>query len=135
MSFIIQDSIVPKGVYTAKVTKIEPELHEQYGERVQIHFELNEKKYLDGRPMTIFRSVNWKFGQKSHLRAVVSGILGRELTQKEASDGFDLEQLIGMESTISVVHKKNQQNGNPYAWVDSIASMDAEEKDTEDNEE
>lgn len=73
------------------------------------------------RPLSISREFTLSMGAKSNLRPIVEGILGVHLTDEEAY-GFDVEQLLGMASLVTVSHRSNHE-GKVYANLISTAPM------------
>ena len=92
--------------------------------------ELHEftKKSEDGtettieKPVVVSREFTLSMGSKSNLRPIVEGIIGATLKDEEAYN-FDLEQLVGMASLVTISHKESQSNGKVYANVISTAPL------------
>jgi len=109
----------PEGVYDAIVADIETESHEEYGERVRISMDLIEHFQEDGNRTRVFKSCSFNFTAKSALTSAVHDILGRQLTDEEIYDGFDLGRLADYQVQIVVKHKMSAA-GNAYPVVDTI---------------
>ena len=111
--------VAPEGVHDAKVAAVELNEHEEYGERIQFSFDLENQFQEDGDRMRVFRSCSNKLTPKSALTGVAEDILGRSLSDDEAYGGFDLESLIASPVQVVVKHKVSA-TGNTYAVVDTI---------------
>lgn len=77
--------------------------------------ENGEQPYLVSKTFTLSLHI------KSGLRKAIESWLGRKLTEKEEQEGYNLEQLLGKECIINVVH--NEVNDKVYANVDSISPL------------
>lgn len=113
--------LCPVGVHKAKVEKIEPKHHEQWGERVLFTFLLNGNAYDDGTSIRVFTEASNTLTRKSKLRKIVEGLIGRTLTKEEVQ-GFDLETLVGLECQIVVKHEQGA-DGNIYSRVETVISL------------
>jgi hypothetical protein len=110
--------LCPMGAHKAKVEKIEPKHHQEWGERVLFIFLLVGKAYDDRMPIRQFTEAGNTLTRKSKLRKFVEGILGRKLTNEEVQ-GFDLETLIGHECQIVVKHEEGV-DGNMYSRIETV---------------
>jgi hypothetical protein len=136
--------LVPAGTYPARVFKfmnLGARVQEYQGKPkdypdtlINISWELPTelhqftKKHPDGtetteeKPLVISREFTLSMGIKSNLRPIVEGIVGATLTDEEAYN-FDLEELIGMTSLVTISHKESKANGKIYANVVSTAPL------------
>ncbi len=113
--------LCPMGAHKAKVEKIEPKHHEQWGERVLFILLLVGKAWDDGMPIRVFTEASNTLTRKSKLRKIVEGILGRKLT-KEETQGFDLETLVGLDCQIVVKHEEGV-DGNIYSRIETVIPL------------
>jgi len=120
--------LAPEGVYKAKVVNVELNEHDEYGERIQFSFDLEDQSQEDGTPMRVFRSCSFKLTPKSALTGVVQGILGRSLSDDEAYGGIDLKSLINSRVQVVVKHKVSA-TGNTYAVVEAIIHVEDQDGD------
>ena len=65
------------------------------------------------------RSTAPQLTRQSKLAEVITGVLGRELTEKELQGGFDLEELIDMACNILVITSKSR-TGVTYSNVERV---------------
>lgn len=107
--------VVPEGTYKATLSKVTT-FANAYGERVGFEFTLHGNG-IEGEK--VMRSTNPVLTAKSKLAEVLSGLLGRELTQAELSKGMDVEQLIGKGCNVLVLNSK-AKNGVTYSNVERI---------------
>ena len=68
---------------------------------------------------TVMRSTAPQLTKQSKLAQVIEGVLGRELSPKEISAGFDLEDLIDKECNILVLQSKSKA-GAVYSNVERV---------------
>lgn len=121
--------LVPEGAHVARLYQI---IHcgtvpktwqgqEKYVDQVRLNFELgNElrefKEDEDKKPMSISTGwVTYSMFKNSNLRKLVEGMIGKKLLDTEA-DKFDLEQLLGEDCLLNVVHSDGR-DGNTYANI------------------
>lgn len=76
----------------------------------------------DGNPYLVIKRYSASLHEKSNLRADLQSWRGRPFTDAEAA-GFDLENLLGVNCQLNVVH--NNKNGTTYANVLSIVPAPA----------
>lgn len=119
---------VPAGNHVARIYSIVHIGHvledTQWGaknnNKVRITWELpNEtkvfKEELGEQPLSISRTFNISWHEKSGLRKFVRGLVGKD------SDNFDLEELLGKVCMLNVSH--NQVGDRTYANIDSAAPL------------
>ncbi len=91
--------------------------NEERVHKMKFGIELN-KLYIDGefkgQRMTRYPEFTVSLGKKSNLRPVVVAFLGRDLT-KEEEEGFELNNLIGWNCQVSILHRVSESTGNAYA--------------------
>lgn len=73
-------------------------------------------------PTVIGNDYTLSLGKKANLRRVVECVIGTSLLDEEA-EAFDVFDLVGMESLLSIVHATSKSNGNLYAKIQSIAKL------------
>ena len=122
--------LCPEGVHRAIIANVEEREHEAYGQQIQITFELDDLSQSDGSPMLVFKSCSFKLTPKANLTKAVEAILGKTLTNEEATEGIDLETLVGIPVQVVVNHQESQSGGNLYSVVDSIVSLNQEATQT-----
>ena len=110
-----QPAIVPEGTYKATLSNIK-QFQNTFGDRIGFEFTLHGEK-VEG--MKVMRSTNPILATKSKLSEVVNGLIGRDLTHAEISQGIDLEQFIGKLCNVLVLNGKNK-NGSTYSNVDRV---------------
>jgi hypothetical protein len=106
---------VKDGTYRAVVSAIR-QFSNTYGLRVGFEFTVKGGQF-DGA--TVMRSTAPQLTKQSKLAQVIEGVLGRELSPKEISAGFDLEDLIDKECNILVLQSKSKA-GAVYSNVERV---------------
>ena len=76
-------AVVPDGTYQATLSKVS-QFENAYGQRIGFEFTLSGKG-VDG--MKVMRSTSPVLSAKGKLAEVLTGLMGRELTQKDLSSG------------------------------------------------
>lgn len=92
--------------------------------RVTFEFpqELHTFKEENGpQPIVLSQEYNLVMGDKSKLRKLISGILGKNLTEDEAY-AFDVTSLLGKECLLSIIHKVSAA-GNTRAEISSASPL------------
>jgi hypothetical protein len=120
-------SEIPAGTHVARLYQIvhigtshfEYQGQQKSSDKIRLTFELcNEKReFKEGegeKPLSISREFGLSMGKKSHLRPFVENMLGVALQDTEAYN-FDLEDLLGRDCLLNVVH--TEKNGNTYADI------------------
>lgn len=118
--------LIPTGNYFGVIIGIYDlgSQESQYGPRQKVKFEieLHKKKgpVVDKKGFTLraYPEFSMAFGvsnsgEKSKLRAAVESIIGRAFTEQEASDGYDLTQLLDVCCRVTVAHDTSKQ-GKKY---------------------
>ena len=95
--------------------------------KVRIGFELpNETKvFKEGeaaQPYVIDREYTLSMFEGASLYKLVSGILGKQLSEEEA-EAFEMSQLVGSECLLNVVHKTSETSGKTFANIASAAPI------------
>jgi len=124
--------VYPAGTYTARPNKFESKISREGNAYFRWYFVTRDRR---GRPNTISDNSSVNFGPESKARAWVEALLGRRLTAEEAREGFDLDELIGIDCQIvvSVVQKGDAA----YNRIDQVtrvmtdADADADEETDE----
>lgn len=109
---VTNQSGTPAGTYVVRLTDMQPETHDQYGDQVKWVFTIKQVIDCDavdpdewlGKEIWRFTSVS--MGTKAKMRAFAEGILGRALDEGEQ---LDADELIGKTAKATVV---------PYARQD-----------------
>jgi hypothetical protein len=108
-------AVVPDGTYPATLTKVS-QFDNAYGQRIGFEFTLAGKG-VDGSK--VMRSTSPVLSSKGKLAEVLTGLMGRELTPKELTNGVDVEKLVGAECKVLVLQSKGK-NGATYSNVERI---------------
>jgi hypothetical protein len=58
----------------------------------------------NGRRLTVSQQFTLTFNDRGKLRPFVESVLGRKLDRQELRDGFDLENLLGLNVMVQIVH-------------------------------
>lgn len=121
MTFMVKNqqarpvATVKDGTYKATVSAIR-QFSNTYGLRIGFEFTVQGSQF-DGT--TVMRSTAPQLTKQSKLAQVIEGVLGRELSTKEISDGFDIEGLLGKECNILVLQSKSK-SGSVYSNVERV---------------
>lgn len=110
-----KNNIVPNGTYKAVLTNV-TQFQNIYGHRVGFEFTLQNEGVTGAK---VLRSTSPVLSAKGKLAEVLSGLLGRQLTNEELATGVDVETLIGKECEILVLQTKGK-NGETYSNVERI---------------
>ena len=89
-------AVLKDGSYEAILSNIKT-FANTYGQRIGFEFTVKGGQF-DGEK--VMRSTAPQLTRQSKLAEVIQGMLGRELTDKELQDGFDLEDLLDL----SLIH-------------------------------
>lgn len=127
-----QREIIPEGSYAARVYQIVqigqvpntfPGSEYPTVPKLRITWELDETREFDGeqKPLVIGGKYTISLGDKSNLRPIVEGILGK--LDEEDMETFDMKSLLGKTCMISILHKTSKATGKEYAVVVSTAAL------------
>lgn len=105
------------GTYKATLSNIKTFIN-AYGPRVGFEFTVKGGA-SDGEK--VMRSTAPQLTRQSKLAEVIQGMLGRDLTDKELRDGFDLEDLLDRECSILVLQSRSK-TGAVYSNVERVFS-------------
>ncbi len=108
---------VRDGSYKATLSNIK-NFNNTYGQRIGFEFTVKGGQF-DGEK--VMRSTAPQLTRQSKLAEVIQGMLGRELTDKELQDGFDLEDLLDRECSILVLQSRSK-TGAVYSNVERVFS-------------
>ena len=103
------------GSYRATLSNIK-NFSNTYGQRIGFEFTVKGGQF-DGEK--VMRSTAPQLTRQSKLAEVIQGMLGRELTDKELRDGFDLEDLLNRECSILVLQSRSK-TGAVYSNVERV---------------
>jgi hypothetical protein len=81
----------------------------------------SEEMRDDGKPLLLVRRYNASLNEKSSLRRDLESLRGRPFTPEELA-GFDIENLLGVNAYLNVVHAE-RDGGKTYANVASVAPI------------
>lgn len=107
--------IVPDGTYKATLSKV-TQFENAFGERVGFEFTLHGEG-VNG--IKIQRTTNSILTPKSKLHEIVTGLLGRDLTQQEKDQGINAEALVGTACRVFVVKAKSK-SGEYYSNIERV---------------
>ena len=108
-------TLIKEGTYRARLASIK-QFANAYGERVGFEFRI-EGGPFDG--CTIMRSTAPQLTRLSKLAEVIEGIMGRPLTEKELTSGFDLEDLLDASCNLLVLQQRSK-TGAVYSNVERV---------------
>jgi hypothetical protein len=108
---------VKDGSYKATLSNIK-NFSNTYGQRIGFEFTVKGGQF-DGEK--VMRSTAPQLTRQSKLAEVIQGMLGRELTDKELQNGFDLEDLLDRECSILVLQSRSK-TGAVYSNVERVFS-------------
>lgn len=108
-------SVVPNGTYDAKLTGIK-QFQNTYGDRVGFEFTL-EGEGVEG--MTVMRSTSPNLSPQSKLAELLRGLLGRDMTEFEYSNGMEIEDIVGTECKVLVLQSRGK-GGATYSNVEQV---------------
>lgn len=123
MAFTVQPKVttpavlIKAGTYRANLSNMKA-FANVYGERIAFEFTIHGGQFDSQQVMC---STAPQLTKHSKLAEVIEGILGRELNTQELQGGFDLEELLGQECNILVLHSKNK-SGTVYSNVERVFS-------------
>lgn len=103
------------GTYKAVLSNIK-QFANTYGQRIGFEFTVTDGPSEGEKVM---RSTAPQLTRQSKLAEVIEGMLGRELTDKELTEGFNLETLLGRECSILVLQSRSKA-GAVYANVEQV---------------
>ncbi len=108
---------IKDGTYKATLTNIK-QFSNTYGQRIGFEFTVLGG-HADGEK--VMRSTAPQLTKQSKLAEVIEGMLGRDMTDKELREGFDLEELLDRECSILVLQSKSK-TGAVYSNVERVFS-------------
>lgn len=108
-------AVLKNGTYKAILSNIK-QFANTYGQRLGFEFTVSDGAHQGEKVM---RSTAPQLTKQSKLAEVIEGMLGRDLTDKEINDGFDLEKLLNKECHILVIQSKSK-TGVVYANVEQV---------------
>jgi hypothetical protein len=107
--------LIPDGTYRAHLAEIK-EFANAFGERLGFVFEIDEGEQ---KGTLLMKSTTNVLAPKGQLTQVVTGLLGREVTDKEAREGLNLRGLIGTNATILAIQSKGK-GGLAYSNIERV---------------
>ena len=108
-------ALIKDGSYKAALTNIK-QFTNTYGQRIGFEFTVLGGD-ADGNK--VMRSTAPQLTKESKLAQVIEGVLGRDMTDKELRDGFDLDALLGKQCSILVLQAKSK-TGAVYSNVERV---------------
>lgn len=125
----------PAGTYQAvifNVFDLGNQAEEYKGQRkvrhkASIGFEIPSLTYktgeYTGKPMTKYKDYSITLFENKGLAGLIPMLIGRALTEDEIKNGFDLEQLIGLNCLLTITHKLSASTGRTYANIANIGGL------------
>jgi len=123
--------IVEAGLHKARCIRMidrGSHLNEQYGNwsrQFMAMFELPECKIkegeLAGEPFSVCLFFNLTIGENSKLRPLLVGWLGREFTEEEEEEGYEVFDLVNKPAYLNIIH--NKDGAKVYANIQSIIPL------------
>lgn len=110
-----QTPALKNGTYKATLSNIK-QFANTYGQRLGFEFTVTAGE-CEGEK--VMRSTAPQLTKQSKLAEVIEGMMGRDLTDKEIRDGFDLETLLNKECNILVIQSKSK-TGVVYSNVEQV---------------
>lgn len=98
-----------------------------YQNKVRLYFELPfETKVFDEdkgeEPISVSKEYTLSLGDKARLRAHLESWRGKAFTQDEL-EGFDIEDVVGHECQVTIIHKQSKSSGNMYEDLVNITPL------------
>ena len=94
-------------------------------QKLIISFELNKRisseDAFNGKRYTIHLWITNSLGKKANLPKVLESWLGRELTDKEYKEGFEVAGMVGSNCLLNIAHKDS--NGRPRAVIKGVMAL------------
>ena len=104
---------LPEGNYLGiliSIYELGTQTSERYkkdDEKVCLIFELPDAEATDNGPVTLSKIYTASLHEKAALRATVEALLARTLSDAKATEGIDLQQLLGANASLYVVKTEN----------------------------
>ena len=111
-------AVVKDGTYQAELTGIR-QFTNSYGPRLGFEFTIKGGP-ADGA--AVMRSTAPQLTPQSKLAEVLTGLLGRELTQAELTGGIDIEGMVGTRCQILVLQNRSKA-GAVFSNVERVFSL------------
>jgi len=111
-------AVVKDGTYQAELTGIR-QFTNSYGPRLGFEFTIKGGP-SDGT--AVMRSTAPQLTPQSKLAEVLTGLLGRELTQAELTGGIDIEGMVGTRCQILVLQNRSKA-GAVFSNVERVFSL------------
>jgi hypothetical protein len=87
---------------------------------VNLVWQVDERRD-DGKRFLIFQRLGLSLHPKATLRAIVETLLGRGLSEEEAAEGIELNDLKGSQAILSLIH--NKSGDRTYTNVKSVGAL------------
>lgn len=107
--------LVKDGIYQAVLSDVR-KFSNTFGERIGFEFTIQGDECAGQKVM---RSTAPQLSKMSKLAQVVEGVLGRDLTDSELSEGIDLGSVVGKSCQILVLQSKSK-SGAIYSNVERV---------------
>lgn len=126
--------LTPAGTYQAVIFNIfdlgnqkeEYKGQQKVRHKISIGFELVGQTYKSGeyagKPMTKYKEYSITLFEDKGLGGLIPMLIGRQLTEAEIKNGYDLESLIGKNCLLTIAHKVSQLN-RTYAKIANIGGI------------
>jgi hypothetical protein len=107
--------LIPDGTYKAHLVEVK-EFTNAFGDRLGFVFEIDEGEQ---KGTVLMKSTANVLAPKGQLLQVVTGLLGREVTDDEVREGFNLHRLAGTNATILAIQSKGK-GGITYSNIERV---------------
>lgn len=102
------------------------EMYKNYSDKVMFIFEIpGETLEIDGesKPRWLSKEYTMSLSSKSNLKKDVESWIGRQFTESETKEGFDLTQMLGKAGQISVIVEDSKDGTKQYNKITSILGI------------
>ena len=101
------------------------ETYKNYSDKIMLIFEIpSETLEIDGeqKPRWLSKEYTCSLSAKSNLKKDVEAWIGKQLTDEDTENGFDVSQMLGKSGQISVIIEKSKE-GKEYNKITSIMGL------------
>jgi hypothetical protein len=88
--------------------------------KVSLVWQMDERRDDNAR-FTIYQRLTLSLHPKAGLRKIVETLRGRKFTEEEAAEGFELDDLVGSQALLTIVH--NAVGDRTYANVAGVSPL------------
>jgi len=125
----------PEGIHPAVLVdvvdlglqKVTYDGEEKTQHKIRLVFQIDktmpsDDEFSEPRRFNVYRKVTASLHPSSRLRECLASWLGQELSSEVVEKGIDLEELIGRDAQVHIMHKEGTFNGRPNtrAYISAI---------------